>query len=331
MQVTLKDVALRAGVSKSTASLALNDSDKIKNETKNRVKQAARELDYVPNVIGQALKSKSTKTIGLVIPEINSSFFPRLIELIKQGVKERGYTLILGTTEHLQEEENRYVQVFKSRQLDGAIFAAENEVNSVVDDYAEQHTPVVYIDRSVGDNRQTPVVESDLQGGMYQAVNYLFGLGHKRIGYVGGPDRRFTGYERALREHNQELTEDYHYYLGDFENNEIDPEQLPGALVCFNDETAYRVILYLRRLGLKVPGDISVCGLDNLRLSEIYNPALTTVNVPLEQMVHQALRLLFKMLDGEKLNDRDFYQLFEVELIPRDSTAGPRNYKRIGS
>ncbi len=331
MKVTLKDVAETAGVSKATASMALNGSEKVKDETRVKVEKIAKKLNYVPNAISQALTNKKTMTIGVVIPEINNHYYSEMVQTIKNEIRKSDYSMLLCTTDYDVEEEERYINIFKSRQVDGVIFIAHSSGNEeIIEDFNENYAPVVYIDRG-SKNSKVPVIRSDVESGIYKVTNHLIELGHKAIGYVGPVwDDREKGYEKALNENNLKIRKEYFYQIAflkeEIANNNLKTDiEFPTALVCFNDETAYRTILMLRKIGMEVPKDVSISGFDNLHLSEIYNPPLTTVNINKKKMAKKGVELLMKKLSGTELEKDEYYYKYETNLIVRESTSTPYN------
>ncbi len=329
--VTLKDVAERAGVSQATASLALNYKDGVKEETRRRVIEVAQELDYIPNARARALVRKGTETIGLVIPEVVNSFFAELAQSIKDTFKRANYNLILCSTDYGSEEEMDYINLFKSGQVEGAIFACVGDMmkknNQQITQLANSYIPVVYIDRDGVDPEIIPVIKADLFSAAFKATHYLIELGHRRIAFVGQSHERLSGYKKALEEASLSIRErdifyDYLTVEGGYEVGRylLAARERPTAILSLNDEMAIGLIQALSEGGLKVPEDISVCGIDNIKISNFYNPPLTTVNVPKRKMGERSAEILLKLLSGERLSSTEHMIVFPTELIVRGST-----------
>lgn len=327
--VSLRDVARKAGVSPATASLALNNSDKVSKKTLEKVQEIARMMNYIPDARARALACKMTKIIGLVIPDIKNPFFSEMAQIIKNAAKKSGYNIILCGVENI-EEELSYINMFKGMQVDGAVFTSskKNANSSIISDLAANYIPVVYIDRVGNDDDTVPIIKPNLQDATYQATKHLIDLGHRRIAFAGQEgEERMVGFSNAVRAHNLEIGEEYYlfetksfedgYNLGERLSQE---KSLPTGIVCHNDEVAIGLIQSLIKSGINVPEDISVCGIDNIVLSKFYNPPLTTVHLPKKEMGERAVKLLLDMMAGKELTIEERYIRYPVELIVRGST-----------
>lgn len=331
MSTTLKDIAKKANVSVATASLALNNSEKVNHKTYKKVKKIAEELNYTPNARARALVKKATETIGLVIPEVENPFFAEMAQSIKNTIKESGYNLILCSTEYKSEEELRYINLFKSGLVDGAIFACLGDMmeehNRMIIDLVKNNTPVVFVDREINNYNLIPVIKTDLFEGAYNIATYLIKNGHKKIGFVGQSAERVKGYKKALTDNDIEINQDLIYYdyltiEGGYKVGKkiVALNKLPTALICLNDEMAMGVIQSLTSAKINVPGDISVVGIDNIRMSEYYNPSLTTLHIPKKEMGKKAAEVLLKRIKNEELNSDEQLIIFPTELIVRKSS-----------
>ena len=331
MAVTLSDIANKAGVSLATVSLALNDSNKVNKDTKLRIQRIADELNYVPNARAQALVKKSTKTIGLVIPEVVNPFFAELAQAIKDYVRSHNFNVVLCSTDYQSEEELRYINMFRSGQVDGAIFACVGDMmaehNDLVIELVKENVPVVYVDRDGVDHDLIPVIKSDVYHAAYQAADYLISLGHKNLAFAGQSVERLEGFKSALKKHDINLKDEnlYYDYLrmeGGYQVGEkiAARSDKPEAVVCLNDEMAIGVIQALIAENVKVPQEISVIGIDNIKMANFYNPSLTTVNIPITEMGKKAAEILLKKISGQKLSAKEKYYIFPTELIIRDSS-----------
>lgn len=331
MAVTLNDIAKKAGVSLATVSLALNGSNKVNKDTKNRIKKIAEELNYVPNARARALVKKSTKTIGLVIPEVVNPFFAELAQSIKDYVRSQDFNVILCSTDYQSEEELRYINMFRSGQVDGAIFACAGDLmaehNDLIIKLVKENIPVVYVDRDGLNHDLIPIVKSDIYHAAYQAADYLISLGHKNLGFIGQSVERLSGVKSALKNQGLEIKEKniYYDYLkmeGGYAAGEkiAARDEKPEAVVCLNDEMAIGVIQALIAKDVKVPEEISVVGIDNIKMANFYNPSLTTVNIPVSKMGEKAAEILMKKITGKTLSPKEKFFIFPTKLVIRDST-----------
>ena len=331
MSVTLSDIAKKADVSLATVSLALNGSDKVNNDTRIRIEKIAEELNYVPNARARALVKKSTKTIGLVIPEVVNPFFASLAQSVKNYVHQYDFNVILCSTDYESEEEKRYINMFRSGSVDGAIFACVGDMmaehNKMITQLVKEDIPVLYVDRDAVDHNLIPVVKSNVYSAAYQAAEYLIELGHRNLGFVGQSKERLSGFKKALSDNNISLNEKNIFYdflkiEGGYSAGNLisEMEAPPTAVVCLNDEIAIGVVQSLTANEISVPNDISVIGIDNIKMANFYNPSLTTMNIPVEEMGRKAAEILIKKISGEKLSEEDKCIIFPTKLIVRDST-----------
>ncbi len=332
MGVTLKDVARKAGVSIGTASMALNNSDKVNSETYKRVHKVARELNYVPNARARALVKQSTDIIGLVIPHIINPFFAELAQAVKDGARKAGYNVILCSTDGKSEEEARYIDLFKSGMVDGAIFASQEKLtrenSHLLEELAANYIPIVNMNSQDFGSELVPVINTDLEKTGYQAARYLIELGHQRIGFGSHSPRRFEGYKRAVKEYGLYNPEFIYYPMQEISGvveDIIQAEVKPTAFVCYNDNSAIKMIQLLVERGIRVPEDISIFGTDNIRLARHYNPPLTTINIPKEEMGRKAAEILVKLINGEKIAENEKMINYPTELVIRKSTAPYRS------
>ncbi|PRX28588.1 LacI family transcriptional regulator [Orenia metallireducens] len=328
--VTLRDVAKEAGVSAATASLALNNSDKVNIDTLKKVQKIARELNYIPDARAKALTKKSTKIIGLVVPEINNPFFADLAQAIKMKLNESDYSIILCGTQNDPKEEKKYIDMFRSGMVDGAIFTCLTEVNnSFITELASNHIPVVYIDRIGDDGGIIPIVKSNLKDGGYQITRHLIKLGHKKIAYIGRKDEeRYAGFKDAMLEFGCEINKDYIFdkyhafesgVKAGFMLNNL--EDKPTGIICFNDETAIGLMQTLIKFDFNIPKDFSVCGIDNIDVAKYYSPSLTTIDIPKKKMGKKAAEILLKLIAGKEVEKEDYFINYQVKLIERDSSS----------
>lgn len=328
MGVTLKDVAKKAGVSIGTASMALNNSKKVNIDTYKKVHKIARELKYIPNARARALVKQSTNIIGLVVPHIINPFFAELAQAVKDTVKNKGYNVILCSTDGKEEEEARYIDFFKGGMIDGAIFTSQETLSrdnsQLLGELAADYIPVVNINSQDFGSNLIPVIKTDLKKAGYQATKYMIELGHQKIGFASHSPRRFEGYKEAMKEYSL-YNQEYVYYpmnsVDEVIENILQSRNKPTAFVCYNDKSAIKMIQLLVGQGLRVPEDISVCGTDNIRMSKYYNPPLTTINIPKKEMGSKAAELLLSLIAGERLAESEMEINFLAELVVRKSTA----------
>ena len=330
--VTIYEVAREAGVSTATVSRVINDRRHVREATRQRVEEAMARLGYVANRQARGLAGGRSKVIGLLVYELGSSYFNQVIRGIDAATAEIGYDLMLYTTHARSESEAQHAAELASGNVDGLIFVLAVEIENYVDRLRRQGVPFVLLDHDRDVPGSTFVTAANRRGAR-DAIDYLIGLGHRRIGFVTGtpgtsPAReRMAGYRDALRE--AEIPFDPALVVkGDFleqrgteatqELLALDPR--PTAIFTSADTAAFGAIKAARAAGLKVPRDVSIVGFDDIPESSLVMPQLTTVRQPLQEMGATAVRLLRRLMDEPDTTPRRTELL--TELVIRDS-AGP--------
>ncbi len=335
----LKDVAAAANVSPATASLILNGKvDAFPESTIARVRESAARLQYRPNALARSFRSQKTHTIGLISDEIATKpFSGAMIRGAQEAAWKAGHVLILIDTEGDAEMEHAALMAVFDRRVDGLLYARmHHQIVMVPSMVAEM--PVVLLDARDPDS-SLPSVVPDEMGGAAAAVQHLLEMGHERIGYVQNTDpvpaaeERFTAYQATLE--SAGLTFDESLVVFDsLEPGGRSPgvEQLlaradrPTALFCFNDLTALRAYQSARRLGLAIPGDLSVVGFDNLEtIAPWLDPGLTTIQLPHYEMGRWAVEHLERMIKGEHLPA--VQHRLPCPLVIRESVTEPGIYE----
>ncbi|TVY08152.1 LacI family DNA-binding transcriptional regulator [Paenibacillus cremeus] len=323
---TIKDVAKRAGVALSTASCALNGDDKVKPSTRLKVLEAAKELNYQKNGFATDLKRTTTKTIAVIVEGFSGPFFSQLLKGLHEVVSQRGYDLIACSSNVGQD--STAVKYLKEKRTDGAIVLHHNISEQLISESAREGFPIIVLNRPLELDNIASVYTDDFSGGQMGA-DYLIGLGHTRIAFVGGSpksqanDRRYAGFLTSLTNHGLQEQSKWNVHgdftrIGGYQATKMLVLQgdLPTAIFYANDEMAIGALEAFKELGIQVPRDISIIGYDNSELSEFVNPTLTTLKQPKYEMGILAAHLMFQALGGEKLNHK--YKL-PVELIERNS------------
>ena len=330
------DVARLAGVSRTTVSFVLNDVPgvRITEETRQRVLQAARELNYYPTAAARSLASGKTKRIGLVLGEGQKrlsadAFLPAFLQGITASVHRRGYILVLQMAEDVPSHE-AYVRLIREQQVDGLILSGPRSDDPLLPELAEDEFPLILHGRP--GSCIMPCVDVDNQEGAYQAVRHLIGLGHHRLGFVSnaplsysGAQERFGGYKQALAEHSLPLEEElvrtaaFMPETGQAAMRELLalPER-PTAVFAASDVVAIGVMSAIQAAGLEIPEDIAVVGFDDIFLAAHTQPPLTTVRVPAHGLGWTAAELLISLIEGDEASS----VTLETELVIRDSCGG---------
>ncbi|WP_085044164.1 LacI family DNA-binding transcriptional regulator [Ensifer aridi] len=328
----IKDIAERAGVSAATVSRALADSALVTAETRQRVLDLARELNYRPNVSARNLRTRKSMSVLLVVRDVGNPFYLDILKGVEATAREAGYSVLMGNTENDPARETEYFNMLRDGHADGMILMT----GKLPPAGGWSHLPVVVALEMI-EGSGLPHVQVDNIAAARGAVEHLIALGHRRIAHISGPVpepmsvRRREGYRLAMREAGLAIPDGYEL-RGDFllESGEQCCRSLfalaepPTALFVANDEMAYGTVHELRRMGRDVPGDVSVVGFDDLYLSKAFYPALTTVSQPRAEIGRTAMTLLLTILSGGSVRWAEPLVLPTVLNI-RGSTAPPRS------
>ncbi len=339
MRATIRDVAKAAGVSTATVSYVMNNKMvKLSDETKARVRQAAKALNYYPNHAAVSLVTNMTNSIGLLISSATNPYLATLSNKIRLKLLDKGITLMIGYTDYNPGTAWRYLQAFQERQVDGLIMAQLDFQDSTdfaaekCHDILEHFTaPIVSYGRNTDHKRQISVVAVDQVHVGYLATRHLLKQGHRRIGCAAGPRNldvcalRCQGYRKALAEFG--IGEDPSLICYDNFSVEGGIRSLPyllgqevTAIFAFNDLIAYGIYKESNNYNLSIPQDLSVVGVDDIIFSDIINPPLTSVAQPIEDIADSLVDAMLKAIQ-----DPTDYQSKELQPIlkVRASTAVP--------
>ncbi len=309
---TLRDVALRAGVSVATASNVVNGNRPVGAQSRRQVVEAVEALGYRPDRAASALRSNSTRLIGMVVPDITNVFFASLVRGVETLAERDGYDLLLVSSSEDPEIERRRIEALVARRIDGLIVVPANDDSLVAFATAErapQLPPTILLDRA-GGARGFDTVTADCEAGSYAATRHLIGLGHCDIALLTHSWRlqnisqRIAGYSRALGEAG--LGDSERIVLGghdldglraaiELELHRADP---PTAIFAVTNICALAAIKASRGLGLDIPADISIVGFDDFAWMLALRPYLTTVAQPIDEFTVASWRLLMRRLNA---------------------------------
>lgn len=332
MSATLKDIAEIVGVSESTVSRVLNGIPKASEETRKKIFEVARTLNYTPNEVARSLAKQKTHVIGLIISDIYNSYFATVTGGIEEIASTYGFSLVISTTGGREKEELKYINILKEKRVDGIIFMSGRMPEVCENALSETGIPTVVVARKV--KGELPSIHIDNITESYKAVEYLIKLGHQRIAMISGNlvdiesgYNRWFGYKKALSDYDIPYRESY-VQEGDFkmvsgklgmlkilEQKEF---EWPTAVFAASDEMGVGAIKAIKETGFSVPLDISVMGFDNNIISRACDPELTTIGQPARALGKNAMEMLYKVIKGEKLEKKSVY--LPCELITRDST-----------
>lgn len=332
-QITMKEIAKKLGVSVSTISRALKDSPELHPETKRKIVEMAKAMNYHPNLLAQSLRISRSKTLGVIVPEITSHFFASCISGIQDTANRRGYNVMICQSNESLDQEKANIRTLVSSQVDGLLISLSRETNTFehLYDLYNREINFVLFDRVQEDIPVSKVTFNDA-GGAYQVTNHLLQAGYRRIVYVSGPEdlyiskKRKEGYLNALAEYGigedaslikiSDLTLEDNVRIA----NEIaDMNPRPDAVFCMIDPVAVDVLTQWKSVGIKIPEDMALAGFTNNPSSAVVEPTLTTVAQPGYEMGKLAVSHLLDQLDGIASED-PISIVLETTLIPRRST-----------
>ena len=327
MRVKLKDIAERSGFDVSTVSRALRDDPRVKEETKRKIKEIARKLNYIPDISAKILSGGKSGIIGIILPEIKHSFYSEIFEEINEICLERELIPELLLTEFNQFRIEDIKKQIIYQKMDGIILAYHTLDFSFID---EKICPSVLIDVPDDDFENFDKVIIDNLEGAKEAVKYLIEIGHRRIGFISDTvttKKRFEGYKNALEENNIEIdetlieirngrSEEIGYQAG---LKLLSKPNRPTAIFCVNDLIAIGLIRASFELNIKVPEQISIIGFDDIPVSRYLPIPLTTVSQPIKDIARESVGLLFDRIKNPE--KPSITKKLKTNLIIRKSTS----------
>lgn len=343
-QATIRDVAKLAGVSLATVSRVLNGADyPVKAELRQKVKEAAEALEYIPNTMARSLRGDISRDIGLVIPNLSNQFYLQAMQGISDVMAQNSYNLILCNTMRNQEQERACLRNLYERQVRGVILSAVDERADIVSEFASKGMKFVLLDQKLT-GIESAGINFDSRNGALMAMEHLIGLGHERIAFATLPMtcrtriETYQGYCDALRLAGIEYDETFLYERSPEKTDpyaDLDLETgcriaedflrdgCPAtAILCVNDMLAIGVIKTLMLSGVRVPQDVSVFGFDDIPFAEAFMPALTTVHYPAAESGRLAALMILDVLKNEKPEMSVSMQL-TPSLVLRDTVCAP--------
>ena len=328
---TMKDIAKLAGVSTSTVSHVINKTRFVSEEISERVNNAAKELNYyAPSALARSLKVNRTKTIGMLVTTSTNPFFGEVVKGVERSCYQKGYSLILCSTEGDNERMRESINTLLQKRVDGLILmcsSLEGERIDVFERYPD--IPVVVMDWGPMLFTSDKIQDNSLRGG-YLAAKYLIDCGHKEVGCITGPlikhqaQMRYEGYKRAMLEAELEFNANW-IVESDFEceggyqalKKMVERGPLPSSIFVSNDMMAMGVINAANELGIQIPEQLSIIGYDDIHIAKFMSPSLTTIHQPKYRLGQAAVETLLRKLD-EKSDEAQVVQL-EPTLVERKS------------
>ena len=322
---SIREVAKRAGVSPATVSRVINGTARVDEEKRERVEKAIEETGFRPNELARALYRKSSKILGVIVPDIENPFFSELAKAIEKEAYEQEYRILLCNSDDQKEKELANLQMLAQLQADGVILMTNTGEKS--QSYEAVSMPIVFVDRRLDEMGQTSVIEADHYAGGKLAAEHLIACGCRKITCIRGPQelssgkKRYEGYREVCRQYSMKerfVDSTYKYEDGAKAAEEV-LRRYPdtdGIIAC-NDMTAVSVYKVLQKRGYRVPDDIQIIGFDGVKFGRFLTPELTTVAQPIKEMGKCAVQMI---LGTVKELPRDREMKFPMMLIKGETT-----------
>jgi DNA-binding LacI/PurR family transcriptional regulator len=333
-QVTIVDIAKKLNLSKSTVSRVLTGHPSVSDKTRQAVLELAGQLDYQRNMLSISLLNRKSNTIGIIVPEFMSSYFPQVIMGAQEVAAEAGYNTIICHSNETYETEVANTKLMLANQVDGVLVSLTKETRNFdhLKIFERKGIPIVFFNRVCEDMDVPKVIVDDYEGA-YRAVEHLIKRKKKRIAHLAGPDslpisvKRLKGYLAALKKYNipvdEELIIPYDLTIAKvkiYVNHLLRLANPPDAIFAINDPTAIEALQIVKKKGLDVPKDIAIVGFSNDFASGFIDPPLTTVSQPVREIGSTAAQLLIDQINRDVSEWKSIIKVLKTELIVRKSS-----------
>jgi LacI family transcriptional regulator len=336
--MSLKKLAQELNLSISSVSKALRDSHEISHITKLKVLAKAKELNYQANPFASSLRKQKSKTIAVVIPEIENNFFAHAINGIESIAQEKGYHVLIYLTHEALQKEIAFISHLQSGRVDGILMSLSSHTvdTSHIQALKDKGIPLVFFDR-IAENIDAPKITTDDYNSSFKATEHLMANGCKKIAFLSISNhlsitnKRMNGYLDALKKRgiaadnnllitfNNE-TENIHDVLRKF----LTSNHRPDGIVAAVEKLAIASYQVCAELALKIPQDIKIIGFSNLQTAALLNPSMTTITQPAFEIGREAASILFKLVEKKGFNFILDKTVFKSSLVERDSSQGPK-------
>jgi LacI family transcriptional regulator len=336
MTIRMKDIARDLGLSVVTVSKVLRDHPDIGEETRKRVLQRVKELDYEPNILARSLVTGRSYLVGLIVPGLIHPFFAEVAKALSKALVDRGYSLIVSSSEEDAQLEAREIRHLLARRLDALVIASSSADTKLFRRMSEQSQPFVLIDRSFDDLNAHFVGIDDVAAGRI-ATEHLIALGRRNIAHISGRQNstgvlRQRGYQEALRDHKLPVRDafiisrdyvdiDSHRQGAEAMRQLLKQSPRPDAVFCYNDAMAVGAMHVILEAGLHIPEDVALVGCGNLNYNDWLRVPLTSIDQRSHLIGQRAGEILLAMIEGREQPEPEKV-ILAPELIVRASTAG---------
>lgn len=333
MQITINEIAKRAGVGVGTVSRYINKKPHVSIDKANKIQEVIDQYDYVPSAIGTQLRTQSTGTIGLLVSRVTNPFFATLFDKIERRLNSLGYQVIVSQTHDDPEAEKRFLMQLQTQKVDGILLASIENPDLISQVAKKFQSRMVLLNEQI-EGANIPAVVLNHYQATYNTLTYLYDKGYHTIAYATGGSyangrhgrTRNQAYKDFCRAHQLETNSKFvfekQHTIQDGRKiakkiSKYSISQLPRCIFANSDEVAIGVIYELQRLGIRVPEDVAVVGYDDQPMAEFVQVPLTTIRQPVDQIVDKGVKLLLQGLNGEDVDSGG--TTLALELIVRDS------------
>ncbi|NMA84043.1 MAG: LacI family transcriptional regulator [Epulopiscium sp.] len=326
----IQDVAKAAGVSVATVSRVLNDQSSVAPATREKVQKVIQDLGYERNLLGRNLRRSETKMILVLLQNLSNPFYSKVVQGMEDVGHQNGYNVMVCNTDLDEQREKLYLDLLKSKLVDGVIFTAPTLSGAALSEVAK-HYPIVQCSEYKEKAQASRVSIDNVEAG-YCATRHLIELGHTKIGMISGKNRlpsaidREKGYKKALKEagitfRSEWIQNESYGFQGGFRGTKrlLKSEVKPTAIFAISDIMAIGSMKALKEEDISIPREMAVIGFDNTGISGMYDPALTTIAQPRYELGATAMDLLLQKIRGEEKKIQ--HKILKHELIIRDSTT----------
>lgn len=334
MGVTIKDIAKLANVSATTVSNVINGKkSKTTEDTKQRILNLVKELDYKPNAMARSLVNGKTKLIGVILPDISDSYFAQLAKKLEEAARNQGYSILTCSTDNEIKNEQKIIDIMREHCVDGIIISASLIKESwQFNDLYKIKYPLVTLGRELSVNEDVCSVSVNNYISGYKATKYLLELGHRNIGLIAGDEwssitqEIVEGYREALKDHGIDMDLEL-IYSGNYDmetgvkglESFINNNKNISSVVTCSDIIGYGVYKSANKHNISIPKDLSVVGIGDLKYSKAAIPPLTTVQEPLDDIAEMAVEMLISIIT-KKPREQNEYK-YDSKLIIRESAS----------
>jgi LacI family transcriptional regulator len=335
MAPTLKDIALKANVSRMTVSRVFSDNKNVSQKTREKIEKIASKMGYHPNLVARSLSSARSMTIGIFMPKTKNVFLDVYITQILSGIsdvtQDLNYRIMFFPFDYSRNQKDFYVSISRSNLVDGIILLKTRKDDKGIHELSETGFPFILVNHKKNSSKINFVDSCNIKGAEL-AVEHLYNLGHRKIAFVTGEMHetnaidRLNGYKKALDYYGLPYKKDW-VVNGKFSKETayeaskkiLESKSLPSAIFCSDDYMAIGVMNRIKEIGLSVPKDISVIGFDDIELASYIKPSLTTIRQPIYDIGKRSAELLLDLIELRR--EPPIQELLDVELMVRESTS----------